>query len=57
MPKQQGKNSKKTLLVFNCHEAWVHQPGALGYNLDIITGLKGRYKQGWDEQICPLEPV
>ena len=54
MPKQQGQNRNKTLLVFNCHEAWVHQLGALGYNLDIITGLKGRYKQGWDEQMRPV---
>lgn len=54
MPKKQGQNRNKTLLVFNCHEAWVHQLGVLGYNLDIITGLKGRYKKDWDEQMRPL---
>ena len=42
------------LLVFNCHEAWVYQLGALGCDLDIIVGLKGRYTDGWDEQMRPL---
>jgi len=41
----------RTLLVFNCHEAWVYQLGVLGFHLDIIIGLKGQYKQTWDEQI------
>ena len=54
MPKQQGQNHKKTLLVFNCHEAWVYQLRVLGYNLDIITGLEGRYKESWDEQMRPV---
>ena len=44
----------RTLLVFNCHEAWVYQLGVLGFHLDIITGLKGQYKQTWDEQIRPV---
>jgi len=44
---------QRRLLVFNCHEAWVYQLGVLGYQLDIITNLKGRYKQSWDEQIRP----
>lgn len=49
------KNTQnKTLLVFNCHEAWVYQLGLLGYSLDIIIGLKGQYKQSWDEQIRPI---
>jgi len=64
MPEQQGQDCKRTLgcreagslLVFNCHEAWVYQLGVLGYNLDIITGLKGRYKESWDEQIRPVPP-
>ena len=44
----------KTLLVFNCHEAWVYQLGVLGYNLDIIIGLRGRNRLSWDEQIRPV---
>jgi len=44
MQKPEEDNRKKTLLVFNCHEAWVYQLGVLGYNLDIIVGLKGKYK-------------
>ncbi len=54
MQKQQAQTHKKTLLVFNCHEAWVYQLGVLGYNLDIITGLEGRYKENWDEQMRPV---
>jgi len=51
------ENAKnKTLLVFNCHEAWVYQLGVLGYALDIIVGLKGRYKQTWDQQMRPAPP-
>jgi hypothetical protein len=45
---------KRTLLVFNCHEAWVYQLGTLGYNLDIIVGLDGRPKKSWDMQMRPL---
>jgi glycosyltransferase involved in cell wall biosynthesis len=44
----------KTLLVFNCHEAWVYQLGILGFNLDIIVGLKGRSRPNWDERIRPV---
>ena len=44
----------RTLLVFNCHESWVYQLGALGYPLDITVGLKGRYTALWDEQIRPI---
>ena len=44
----------RTLLVFNCHEAWVYQLGVLGFHLDIITGLKGQHKQTWDEQMRPV---
>lgn len=46
----------ETLLVFNCHEAWVYQLGALGCALDIIVGLKGKYKQTWDENMRPVPP-
>jgi hypothetical protein len=42
------------LLVFNCHEAWVYQLGVLGYELDVIVGLKGRYTDGWDERMRPV---
>src|SRR4030042_6943589 len=49
-----AKDINKTLLVFNCHEAWVYQLGILGYPLEIIVGLKGQYKQTWDEQIRPV---
>ena len=31
------------LLVFNCHEAWVHQLKALDCDLDIIVGLAGHH--------------
>ncbi|MHC4460002.1 MAG: glycosyltransferase [Planctomycetota bacterium] len=54
MQKQEDQADKKTLLVFNCHEAWVYQLGSLGYDLDIIVGLKGQYKPSWDEQIRPV---
>ena len=54
MQKEQAITRKKTLLVFNCHEAWVYQLRVLGYNLDIITGLEGRYKENWDEQMRPV---
>jgi len=44
----------RRLLVFNCHEAWVHQLNALDYDLDIICNLPGRYTQGWDTHIRPV---
>ncbi len=56
MQQQEEQSHKKTLLVFNCHEAGVCQLGVLGYDLDIIVGLKGQYKQTWDEQIRPVPP-
>jgi hypothetical protein len=56
MHNQENHANNKTLLVFNCHEAWVYQLGVLGYALDIIVGLKGRYKQSWDEQMRPMPP-
>ena len=54
MQKPEGNVNNKRLLVFNCHEAWVYLLGVLGYSLDIIVGLKGRYKQTWDEQMRPV---
>ena len=56
MDKQVEQAHQETLLVFNCHEPWVYQLGVLGYNLDIIIGLKGRYKESWDEQMRPVPP-
>ena len=56
MKMESVNNAKKTLLVFNCHEPWVCQLGYLGFNLDIIIGLKGRYTHGWDEQMRPVPP-
>ncbi len=44
----------KTLLVFNCHEPWVYQLGVLGYRLDIIVNLRGKYNHGWDERMRPV---
>ena len=42
------------LLVLNCHEAWVHQLGALDAELDIVVGLPGRYTRTWDARMRPL---
>ena len=44
----------KTLLVFNCHEPWVYQLETLGYPLDIIVDLRGKYNRGWDERMRPV---
>jgi hypothetical protein len=46
----------KRLLVFDCHEAWVHQLRALPQPLDIVIGLRGRPTAGWDESIRPVPP-
>ncbi|HNS20100.1 MAG TPA: glycosyltransferase [Sedimentisphaerales bacterium] len=45
---------KKRLLVFNCHEPWVYQLDSLGYDLDIIVDLPGKYNKGWDEHMRPV---
>jgi hypothetical protein len=44
------------LLVFDCHEAWVYQLGALGLPLEIIVGLHGRHTETWDENMRPVPP-
>lgn len=44
------------LLVFNCHEAWVHQLAALDCELDIIVGLAGHHHSGWDARMRPVPP-
>ncbi|MHC4645710.1 MAG: glycosyltransferase [Planctomycetota bacterium] len=54
MSARENQHSRKRLLVFNCHEPWVYQLGVLGYDLDIIIGLKGRYKETWDDRMRPL---
>jgi hypothetical protein len=46
--------SCKRLLTVNCHEAWVHQLGYLGYEIDIIDGLPGRYCSQWDTRMRPV---
>jgi hypothetical protein len=49
-----SESSKRVLLVFNCHESWVYQLGALGYDLEIITGLEGLPKKDWDDELRPV---
>src|SRR5580658_265025 len=44
------------LLVFDCHEAWVYQLRWLGLPMDIVVGLGGRQKSGWDEAMRPVPP-
>jgi hypothetical protein len=56
MRKQEAQTHERTLLVFNCNEAWVYQLGVLGYELDIVIGPEGRYTETWDEQIRPVPP-
>ncbi len=47
-------DSEKRLLVFNCHEAWVHQLGVLGVGLDIVVGLHGQSGNKWDTRMRPV---
>lgn len=42
------------LLVLHCHEAWVHQLGVLGAELDVVVGLPERHRREWDERVRPL---
>lgn len=51
-----GTGSNHRLLVFNCHEAWVHQLRALDREIDIIVGLPGRLADGWDTAMRPVPP-
>ena len=44
----------RRLLVFNSHEAWVYQLGALDVDLDIVVGLKGRHVAEWDTHMRPV---
>ncbi|MBN1506864.1 MAG: glycosyltransferase family 4 protein [Sedimentisphaerales bacterium] len=54
MNRHSDASAERTLLVFNCHEPWVYQLGVLGYALDIVVGLKGKYNKGWDYCMRPL---
>jgi hypothetical protein len=56
IPTRNNCGADRVLLVFNCHEPWIYQLGVLGYRLEIIVGLKGRYHQGWDAHMRPLPP-
>lgn len=47
-------NSSPRLLTPNCHEVWLYQLGYLGYALDIIDGLPGRYCNKWDTRMRPI---
>ncbi len=47
-------NGSGTLLTINSHEAWVFQLGSLGYKLDIVDGMPGRYCRSWDEHVRPV---
>ncbi|MBW8001499.1 MAG: glycosyltransferase [Planctomycetes bacterium] len=51
---EKQQSNEKVLLVFNCHEPWVYQLDSLGYKLDIIIGLKGRYQKTWDQKMRPV---
>ena len=44
------------LLVFDCHEAWVHQLRVLDQPMDVVVGLPGRHTHGWDEAMRPVPP-
>ncbi len=45
---------KGRLLVFNCHEAWIHQLRHVPYELDVLVDLPGRDVRGWDHGTRPL---
>ena len=45
---------RQRLLVFDCHEAWVHQLEGIGFELDIVVGLQGRSAKSWDERMRPI---
>ena len=51
-----GPERPLRLLVFNCHEAWVHQLRALDADLDIVVGLEGHHVSGWDQRMRPQPP-
>jgi hypothetical protein len=42
------------VLTFNCHEGYVHLLGKLGFDMDVVDGLPGRYTGRWDERMRPV---
>lgn len=48
------RSRKGRILVFNCHEGWVHQLTALGVPLDVVDHLPGRSTKAWDERMRPF---
>lgn len=54
VPSKIGNDSGPRLLTFNCHETWVHRLEHLGYPIDIIDGLPGRYCDRWDQRVRPV---
>jgi hypothetical protein len=42
------------LLVFNCHEAWIHQLEHVPARLDIVDGLAGRDGASWNHAVRPV---
>ena len=51
---RQMMQTSQRLLTLNCHESWIHQLGYLGFELDIIDGLPGRYCTQWDTRMRPV---
>ncbi len=54
--RNRDSSSGVKLLVMNWHEAWVHQLGILGAELDIVTGLPGRSTREWNLRVRPVPP-
>jgi hypothetical protein len=54
VPSKIRNDSGPRLLTFNCHETWVHRLEHLGYPIDIIDGLPGRYCDRWDQRVRPV---
>jgi hypothetical protein len=48
------ETARKRLLVFGCHEAWVHQLSAMDYDLDVTVGLAGLHAETWDTHVRPV---
>jgi hypothetical protein len=44
----------RRILTFNCHEPYVHHLAKLGYPLDVVDGLPGRYVKSWDTKSRPV---
>jgi hypothetical protein len=46
--------ANKRILMMNSHEAWVAQIDGLALDVDIVVGLSGRVKSGWDTRMRPV---